>query len=185
MAPNDGNVLIENATLLPGPFRNFSGREGMFNREGDRNFAVLLPPELAMQMLEDGWNVKQLKPREEGVAGDFYITVSVGFKNRPPVLVLISSHGRVDLSQHECEVLDWVDIRQADVILRPYRWEVSGKTGIKAYVKSLFITLEEDYLDQKYSDVPRISIAAKQNLKRIGSGQIPDEDIVDAELVDD
>ena len=29
------NIIIENARLLPGQFRNFSGREGKFNREGD------------------------------------------------------------------------------------------------------------------------------------------------------
>lgn len=186
MANDAGTLVIEDARILPGQFRNFAGREGMYNREGDRNFAVALDPDTAKAMIEDGWNVKQLKEREEGVPGDFYITVSVGFKNRPPRLVLISSKGRVDLGQHECELLDWVDIKQADLIINPYKWDVNGKTGIKAYLKSLFVTMEEDYLELKYSDVPMASLDGGDSPLAIEAGahQDPNEDVVDAELVD-
>lgn len=195
MPQNDGTLVIENANILPGQFRNFTGREGQYNRAGDRNFALLLDPQTAQEMLQDGWNVKQLRPREEGVEGDFYITVSVGFKNRPPLLVLISSKGRVNLSQHECDILDWVDIAKADVIIRPYRWNVQGNSGIKAYVKSLFITVAEDYLDLKYADVPMAQLDTSGERLQIEAGpsaQTPSEpevheeyeDIVDAELVD-
>ena len=41
------NIVLEDATLLGGQFRNFSGRGGPYNREGDRNFAVRIEPELA------------------------------------------------------------------------------------------------------------------------------------------
>lgn len=191
MPMNDGTLLIEDAHILPGQFRNFTGREGQYNREGDRNFALLLDPQLAAEMLQDGWNVKQLKPREEGVEGDYYITVSVGFKNRPPLLVLISSKGRLNLGQHECEIFDWVDIAKADVIIRPYKWNVQGKSGIKAYVKSLFITVREDYLELKYADVPLAEVGSSERLQiEAGGNQDPNEeydhndDIVDAELVD-
>jgi hypothetical protein len=185
MAGNDGTVVIENADLLPGSFRNFTGKEGMYNREGDRNFAVRLEPDLAQALAQDGWNVKQLKPRGDAEEGDYYLTVSVGFKNRPPRLVLISSKGRVDLGQHECDLLDWVDIKQADIIIRPYFWDVNGKTGIKAYLKSLFITLEEDYLDLKYAEIPYAetgptnSIEATSQLLSIEAGQNPD--VIDVE----
>lgn len=151
---NSGQLVIEDAKIV---FRNFAGKEGQYNREGDRNFCVILPPDIAEQMVEDAWNVKQLKPRQDGEPGDFYIQVSLGFKNRPPNLWLVSSRGRVRIGQHECEILDWVEIAKADIIVNPYRWAVSGKTGVKAYVKSLVITMKEDYLDQKYADVPEIS----------------------------
>lgn len=38
--PQDNTILLEDVRII---FRNFAGREGMYNREGDRNFAVLLP----------------------------------------------------------------------------------------------------------------------------------------------
>jgi hypothetical protein len=55
------NVLMEGVRII---FRNFSGKEGKYNREGDRNFAVLLDDKTAHAMAEDNWNVKWLKPRE-------------------------------------------------------------------------------------------------------------------------
>lgn len=159
MAGNDGTLVIEGARII---FRNFAGREGMYNRDGDRNFCVLLEPELAVQMAEDGWNVKSLKAREETDDVQPYLMVTVGFKIRPPRIVMITSRGRTDLSEHEVEVLDWVDVRNVDLIVRPYEWAVNGKTGIKAYLKSLFITIDEDVLELKYADVPETrAITAK------------------------
>lgn len=153
MATNDGTVLMEDARIL---FRNFDGKEGMYNREGDRNFCVLLDPGLAQEMEADGWNVKYLKVRddaEEGEEPQAYIQITVGYKGRPPRIVMITSRGRNDLGEDEIEVLDWVDIRQVDLIFRPYEWEVNGKRGIKAYLKSLFVTVEEDALELKYADL--------------------------------
>ena len=146
----DGTVVIENARIV---FRNFAGKEGMYNREGDRNFSVLLPPDMAEEMAQDGWNIKTLKPREEGDEPTPYITVSVSFKVRPPRIVQITSRGRTDLGEDECEILDWVDIANVDLILRPYEWVVNGKSGIKAYLKTIFVTINEDPLELKYADL--------------------------------
>jgi hypothetical protein len=179
LAPDrSGTVIMEDAHVI---FRNFAGREGMYNREGDRNFCVILDPEIAEAMAEDGWNIKQLKSREEGVPGDFYIQVSVGYKGRPPRLVLISSQGRVDLGEGECEMLDWVDVKQFDLIIRPYKWEVNGNKGVKAYLKSMFVTINEDYLELKYADVPLAQDVPAIEAEDGTAGM----DIVDAELVED
>ncbi len=43
--------MVEDARLI---FRNFAGKEGQYNREGDRNFAVILPDDVAEQMEKDG-----------------------------------------------------------------------------------------------------------------------------------
>lgn len=145
---------MENVRII---FKNFAGKEGMYNREGDRNFAVLIDQETAAKMLEDGWNIKVLKAREEDDPEQPYMQVSVNFKGRPPHIVMITSRGRTTLTEHECEILDWADIRTTDLIVRPYEWAVNGKTGVKAYLKSIFVTIEEDELELKYAgldDVP-------------------------------
>lgn len=150
MAGNDNNVVMEGVRIV---FRNFAGKEGMYNREGDRNFAVLLDDPVAEAMAKDGWNVKWLKAKEEGESEQAYLQVSVNFKGRPPHVVMITSRGRTSLGEDEIEVLDWADIRSTDLIVRPYEWSVNGKSGVKAYLKSIFITIEEDALELKYADL--------------------------------
>ena len=153
--PQDNTVLMEGVRIV---FRNFAGKEQQYNREGDRNFAVLLDDDVAHAMAEDGWNVKWLKPREDVDEGEeateqAYLQVSVNFKGRPPRVVMITSRGRTNLDEDSIEALDWADIRNVDLIVRPYEWAVQGKTGIKAYLQSLFVTIEEDALEQKYADL--------------------------------
>jgi len=178
---NDGNLMIEDARIL---FRNFKGAEGMYNKEGDRNFCVLLEEDVAKQMIEDEWNVKYLRAREEGDEPQPYIQVSMkywgrgGQKLRPPRVVLITSRGRTDLGEDDVEVLDWVDIRNVDLIIRPFAWNVNGKSGTKAYLQSIYVTIEEDALELKYADVEEITIEAPKTLA-IESGE---DDIVDAEF---
>jgi hypothetical protein len=152
MPAQDNTVLMEGVRII---FRNFAGKEGQYNREGDRNFSVLLDEKVAAAMHEDGWNVKWLKPRseEEGEEPQAYLPISVNFKGRPPRVVLITSRGRTNLDEDTVESLDWADIINVDLIVRPYEWVVNDKSGIKAYLQSLYVTIEEDPLEQKYAEL--------------------------------
>ena len=54
---------IEDARII---YRNFEGVASKFNREGDRNFAVIVPnDEIKDILVEAGWNVKIKPPRDE------------------------------------------------------------------------------------------------------------------------
>lgn len=144
-------VILEDVTIM---FKNFSGRAGQYNREGDRNFVAVLPEDIATQMMEDGWNVRHLDPKEEGDSPLYYISVAVRFNNYPPRVVMITSRGKTNIGEGEINLLDLAMIESADLIIRPYEWEVNGKRGVKAYLKSLYVTIQEDELEQKYIDVP-------------------------------
>lgn len=150
----EGNVVIEDAKII---FRNFAGKEGQYNQEGDRNFAVLLDDDIANTLAQDGWNVKWLQPREDADEGEkeqAYMQVTLNYrKGRPPVVMMITSRGRTHLDEHEIEVLDWADIQNVDMIIRPYHWDVNGKQGIKAYLQSIYVTIEEDELEKKYAEM--------------------------------
>jgi hypothetical protein len=148
MPRDEKTFMIEDANII---FRNFSGEESQFNRAGDRNFAVILDEKVAKQMDEDGWNVKMLSSREEGEPDTPYIQVAVGYKFNPPHIVMITDTARTNITEDMVGSLDWVDIRMVDLICRGYDWEVGGKTGTKAYLKTLFITVEEDALQRKYA----------------------------------
>lgn len=151
---SDNNVVMEGVRII---FRNFAGHEGPYNKEGDRNFAVVLDDKVANMMAEDGWNVKWLKPREdtveEGEEERPYLPVSLRFDVFPPHVVLVTSRNRTVLNEDQVEILDYSDIVNVDLIVRPYTWTVNGKQGIKAYVKTMFVTIEEDELIKKYAEM--------------------------------
>lgn len=150
----DNTVMMEGVTIV---FRNFAGKEGQYNRAGDRNFGVLLDDTVAQQMLEDGWNVKYLKPREddeEDTPPQAWLPVTVGMdKGKPPRIFMITSRGRTALDEDTVEQLDWADLQNVDLIVRPYNWEVQGKTGVKAYLQSMYATVDEDELEKKYAEL--------------------------------
>lgn len=173
------NVTIEDARII---FRNLGGREGEYNREGDRNFCVLIDDETAEKMGQDGWNVKFLKPREEGDTPQAYIPVSVSYKNRPPRVVLITSRGRTTLPEDLVEMIDYVDIQKVDMVLNPYQWVVRDNSGVKAYLKSMFVTVMEDELDRKYADVPEIDLQGKP-LEIASSAH--EDDVIEGEIIED
>lgn len=150
----DGTVLIEDARVI---FRNFAGNETQFNPAGRRNFSLVLDEEMAGLLEAEGWNVKRKPPRPEyeGDEGLIHLPIAVSFKGkRPPRLVMISSRGRTILDEGTAELLDYAEYKLVDVIIRPYDWEVNGKKGRKAYLKTIYVTIKEDELELKYADVP-------------------------------
>lgn len=145
------NLKIENAQLA---FRNFSGKAGKFNPEGRRNFCVLLDEDIAKHLKKDGWNVKYLQPREEGDKEQPYLQVAVSYDNYPPNIFLVTKRGKNRLDSNSIDILDWADIVRVDMVINPYVWEFNGKNGIKAYAKTMYITIEEDEFEERYSDYP-------------------------------
>lgn len=143
-------LLIEDARLI---FRNFEGKQSQFNREGKREFSVILDPATAEKMIKDGWNVKTLKAREEGDEETPYLTVAVAYTNFPPTVISISSYtgARTTLNESTIEMLDWAEFENIDLIVSGYDWDVNGKQGTKAYLKKMYVTLVEDELDRKYA----------------------------------
>lgn len=135
-------------------FRNFSGKEGPYNKQGERSFAVFLDHELAKQMHDDGWNIKFPKENEsidpEEDTRNPYLQVSVGFDYYPANVFVISNNVPTKLDEAEVGMLDWAEIENVDLVLRPYEWSVNKNSGIKAYLKAGYFTIVSDRFAAKY-----------------------------------
>lgn len=144
------NISISDAKII---FRNFRGEGDKYNPVGSRNFGVLLDQEAAESLAEDGWNVKYLKSREEGEDPQAWLPVAVEFKNFPPKIYIISRNKKTLLDEEAVGALDYSEIANIDIVIRPYEWEVGDKTGVKAYVKNMYVTVVEDEFAAKYDDL--------------------------------
>jgi hypothetical protein len=65
---------------------------------------------------------------------------------------MLTSKNKNPLDESMVHILDHVDLKTVDVILNPYSWDVDGNEGIKAYLDTLYVIIEENFLDLKYED---------------------------------
>lgn len=168
----DGELKLENVRLM---WRNFAGEAKQFNAEGKRNFAIPLDEDFALELREIGWNVQDnSKKVDRGEADEllYHLGVTVKMDGRnPPKMFLItkSKNKRTPLDEDTVMLLDYAEFDLVDVILRPYNWEMSGKQGVAAYLKTGFFIIREDDLEKKYAHVP------------LDSGPLEIENVIDVE----
>ena len=143
-----GVLQVDDARLV---FKNFKGEGGKFNREGERNFALVIETEEQYNALladtnktGDCWNVKLKEPREEGDTPFMYLPVKMKFNENGPNIYLISGRAKTQLKEASVAILDDIDIQSVNLDIRPYDGEINGKTYRSAYLKSIEVIQEID-----------------------------------------
>lgn len=145
-----GILQIDDARIV---YRNFSGAGSKFNREGDRNFAVVIPDQvMADALIAEGWNVKIKPPRDEDDTPFMYLPVKIKFNDRGPNCYLATGTRMNRLDEESICCLDDVDILSVDMDIRPYDWDVNGKIGRTAYLASIKVTQEVDRFASRFAE---------------------------------
>ena len=145
-----GILQIDDARII---YRNFSGAPSKFNREGDRNFAVVIDDEdICDALVNDGWNVKIKPPREEGDNPFMFLPIKIKFNDRGPRVYLKTGRNVNKLDEETVSILDNVDILSVDLDVRPYDWEVNGKEGRTAYLQSMQVEQEIDRFAERFAE---------------------------------
>lgn len=148
---NGRTVLIEDAVI---GFKNFAGKVGPCNKNGERDFVVFLDPEVAEQLEKEEWNIKWPKPNDdippEEDTRKPYFNVKVKYGAWPPKAVMIVGETTTLLDEDRIAELDTAAIINVDLEINPYHWEVNGKQGVKAYLKAIYATLDTSGFAAKY-----------------------------------
>ena len=148
-APKD-ILQIDDARII---FRNFRGEASKYNNEGNRNFALIIPnEEMAEELTKRGWNVKIKPPRDDEDDPFMYLPVKVKFNDRGPAVYLVSGKNRKKLDEDTVDILDRVDIASVDLDVAPFDWDVNGKTGRAAYLRSIYVTQDVDRFAARFAD---------------------------------
>ena len=143
------NLKLEDCRII---FKNFSGRADKYNREGDRNFHVIIDDhELAKKLNEDGWNIKQFNATDDGEEPDYHMPIKVVFGQYPPKIFMIAGTSRTTITEETVGMLDYAEITNVDLIINPYQWNINGNTGITAYCKEMWVTIATSEFEDKYA----------------------------------
>ena len=140
-APRD-ILMIDEAQIK---YKNFAGRASDYNREGDRNFALIIPTQdMADELIERGWNVRIKPGRMEGDLPNMYLPVAVKFNDYGPNVYLVTGKKQRQLSERDISMLDKIEILSVDMDIRPYDYNMRGNVGRKAYLKSMRVVQNVD-----------------------------------------
>ena len=81
-----------------------------------------------------------------------YLPVKVKFNDRGPNIYLRTGSRQVKLDKVSIDCLDNIDISSVDLDIRPYNWEVNGKTGMTAYLQGMEVVQEVDRFVERLAE---------------------------------
>ena len=134
-------------------FKNFEGRGDRFNREGDRNFSLRIDDEnTADALVKEGWNVRIKEGRDEDEGPFMRLPIKVKFTNYGPNVYLRTGDRVNELNEESIACLDNIEIDSVSMDIRPYDWDVNGRTGRTAYLQSMEVVQRIDRFAARYAN---------------------------------
>ena len=184
--------VFKNVRILPGTWRNFSGKVGEYNAPigqdaegnpiGKRYFSIELTPEMAEELrnvelrgenntIIRGCNIKTRLPQEDDGEASYSMRITFG-KIAPEAIWRVVPKGRMLLNLDTVGNLDHEYIEKADAKVVLSTYEKGPNKGITAYLNKLIVYIREDDFDtnDEFANIPIIGGSYD------GSSPIDDED---------
>lgn len=157
--PDDWIDDVELKDLAPDEikwaFSHIDGREDTFNEKGQRDIIVIVSREAADELATLGWTIKAYERQnaDEGDEPEYTFRVRISYKFEAPRIYLIK--GRKKIFVDNPDMLNSVrrdNTRKISLIATPSRWTQPGRSGVSAYIKEMYIEVEESRLEAMYAD---------------------------------
>ena len=150
-------------------YSNFSGSPTQYNPEGGaRSVTYVIPDGIADGLIKEGWKIR--KQEFDDGTSRYLLDASFLFRTRngqprDPKIYIVRDNRLIHVTEDTADALDRADIVSVDAVIAASHWEYAGRSGIKAYVNSMYLTIKENPIDEKYrkmmeeaeAEVPDIS----------------------------
>lgn len=146
-------VIVENGKFIFDT--NFAGDPKKDRFGSDERKANLVIPDidLARELIDDGFNIRLIKPRvgeEEGFVPRYFVKVKLNYKSTwPPKVYLVTDEDKsVLLDEESVACLDDIWVDRVNAVLNRYE----GPNGKSLYVKSMEVyqKVDDDPISAKY-----------------------------------
>lgn len=156
--------MLKDVNVLPGDWRNFSGRQTDYNAAGVRNFNIgFKNPEDVQMLIANGFNVKYTKERPD--QPDYqptpYLKINVGYHKDPSMrnldpIVNVYVKGKNNPVTYDEDMVGSLDssrIIYADIKINSREYTIAGRSGTSAYLRELNVVIEDTSFGTDYSMV--------------------------------
>ena len=154
MANEKKLISIENTRFI---FKtNFSGdpARDTYGSDARRANIIISDPQQAEELLAEGFNVKQTKPRDddENFEPTYFVAINVNYDSSwPPKIYLVSGDAEpVPLDEESIDILDKIYVINVNAVLNPYHNQKTGRCSL--YVRTMYVEqdIEDDPFAMKY-----------------------------------
>ena len=146
-------IRFENVNGRAIMYRNFTGKAGTYNNEGERSFCLSVDEETAAELRADGFNVRERsRTNDDGETTTLlYLPIKVNMNSRrPPQINQVTKNGVTTLDEDTISNLDWAEIINASISISAYNWTYGNKSGVSAYLQELLVEIEDESFLSKY-----------------------------------
>lgn len=141
-------LTIKHCSIM---WRNFEGRKTEYKPEGYRTFHVKLDEVTAVQLAEEGWSITHRPGNEKYPEDSYSMKVVVSYEKFAPTIWMITGDRKIPLMEETVRQLDYADLEDISLVVSPSVWKSGTRTGVTAYLNTLYAVVKEDELASEYS----------------------------------